>query len=408
MKQYRYTLEPYKGMQSRYHCPICQHRRKTFTRYIETETGNHIAPEVGKCNRENNCGYHYTPKQYFEQNGIVPTNWEPKPPPPPKPTSFIPVELFNRSLKGYANNHFVKFLTQTFGAEIASQLISRYFIGSSKYWEGANIFWQIDIKGKVRTGKIMLYKPETGKRVKEPYDHVNWVHKRLKQPDFGLKQCLFGEHLLNLKAEEFKPVAIVESEKTAIIASIYLPQFLWLAVGSLNNLNAEKCEVLTGRNVVLFPDLKGFDKWNNKAKELCSIAPFIVSDLLERKAPEAEKGQGLDLADYLLRFDYQSFIAPKSPAKVLLQPLQPSVFEEIPEAPQPEKWDKNIQELEAFFSSVSLPNHPIKFNQYSTINSLQAFIESHFEVVKHNNGKRAFLPYLNRLEELKQFLSNNI
>jgi len=56
----------------------------------------------------------------------------------------------------------------------------------------------------------MLYSPTTGKRVKEPFNHITWVHKALKQPDFNLKQCLFGEHLLQDKT---KPVAIVESEK---------------------------------------------------------------------------------------------------------------------------------------------------------------------------------------------------
>jgi hypothetical protein len=67
---------------------------------------------------------------------------------------------------------------------------------------------------------------------------------------------LFGEHLL---IDKTKPVAIVESEKTAVIASVYLPQFIWVAVGSLTNLNAEKCNVLKGRTVTLFPDLNGFD-----------------------------------------------------------------------------------------------------------------------------------------------------
>ena len=39
-----------------------------FTRYIDTETNQYIADDVGKCNRLDKCGYHYTPKQYFSDN----------------------------------------------------------------------------------------------------------------------------------------------------------------------------------------------------------------------------------------------------------------------------------------------------------------------------------------------------
>ena len=146
----------------------------------------------------------------------------------------------------------------------------------------------------------MLYNPTTGKRIKQPYNHITWVHSALKQPNFQLKQCLFGEHLLK---GNNKPVAIVESEKTAIIASVYLPQFIWLAVGSLSNLNEKKCNVLKGRKIVLFPDLNAFDKWNCQAKTLKHITNFKLSNLLETIATNEEKRQGLDLADYLIRFN---------------------------------------------------------------------------------------------------------
>ena len=65
--------------------------------------------------------------------------------------------------------------------------------------------------------------------------------------------------------------------------------------------------MLKGRTVILFPDLNAFDKWSNKAKELSQLAIFTVSDLLERKATEAEREQGLDLADYLTRFNLEQF-----------------------------------------------------------------------------------------------------
>ena len=150
----------------------------------------------------------------------------------------------------------------------------------------------------------MLYSPTTGKRVKEPFNHINWVHKALKQPEFELRQCLFGEHLL---IDKTKPVAIVESEKTAVIASVYFPQFIWVAVGSLTNLNDEKCSILKGRTVTLLPDLNGFDKWSSKVKELSHLAKFSVSDLLERKATEADRKKGLDIADFLLQFPVKEF-----------------------------------------------------------------------------------------------------
>ena len=409
---YRYILEPYRGMNTRYRCPNCQQKDKTFSLYIDAETGEHIHPTVGRCNRESNCGHHYTPKQYFQDNNIsfdTPKAYKPRPvTPQQKPVSFIPVEVFKASLKAHETNHFVQFLINLFGVEVASQLVNRYFIATSKHWNGATVFWQIDTQGKVRTGKIMLYSPTTGKRVKNLEIPVYWVHKALKQPEFELRQCLFGEHLL---IDKIKPVAIVESEKTAVIASVYLPHFIWVAVGSLTNLNAEKCSILKGRTVILFPDLNGFDKWSSKAKELSHLTIFSVSDLLERKATETEKKQGFDLADYLIKYDYKAFALPEPEATETPPTVQPLVevkpFEQ-PEQPKPESWEQDINELENYFAGIQLPTQPVKLNRCSTIIDCSLFIESHFATVKANKGKRTFLPYLNRLQELKQVLTTNI
>jgi hypothetical protein len=171
MNEHRYILEPYKGMNTRFYCPDCQ--RKEFARYLDTQTGNYIHSSCGRCNRESSCGYHYTPKQYFQNNNIsydIPqVRQQPKSVTPKQKTiSFIPVEAFKSSLKGYEYNNFIDFLISVFDTEIATKLISKYFIGTSKHWPGSTVFWQIDITGKVRTGKIMLYDAFTGKRVKEP------------------------------------------------------------------------------------------------------------------------------------------------------------------------------------------------------------------------------------------------
>lgn len=36
---------------------------------LDTQTGNYIDENVGRCNRENKCGYHFTPKAFFQSLG---------------------------------------------------------------------------------------------------------------------------------------------------------------------------------------------------------------------------------------------------------------------------------------------------------------------------------------------------
>ena len=320
---HRYILEPYKNQSSRHRCPGCN-KNKTFTLYIDTETNEPLHDRVGRCNREVECAYHITPSEYFKENGIEVEHVAYVPPAPKQqpPTSYIDPAIFRRSLIAYELNNLVKFLLTIFDDTTVTRLLSKYFIGTSAHWPGATVFWQIDDNGRIRTGKVMLYNPATGKRVKEPYNHLTWTHKLLKLADYNLKLCLFGEHLL--KSEPTKPVAIVESEKTALIASVYMPQYIWLAVGGLSQLTGERCKVLKGRTVMLYPDLNAYGKWEAKAKEL----GFKVSNVLETKASEEEKKQGLDIADYLLRVNI-SKMSSKSACLSALNPKNDQVAAEI-------------------------------------------------------------------------------
>lgn len=67
-------------------------------------------------------------------------------------------------------------------------------------------------------------------------------------------------------------------------------------------------------------------------------------------------------------------------------------------------WNKDIKELEAYFKKIAIPTEPLKLNPYSTIKDCSLFIKSHLATVKANNGNLTYLPYLNRLKELKDFL----
>lgn len=285
MEQYKYKLETYKGRATRHECPSC-HTPQVFARYVD-EQGNYVADNVGRCNREDKCGYHLTPSEYFKDKGI---NYTPKVnviPKPLPPTDYIPEEMVIRSLT--ADNHLFTFLIRQFGVQRVASILDTYYIGDGKGKK--TIFWQYDEQGRVRTGKIMLYDPRTGRRVKNQPNSFDWAHRHIKS-DYQLEQCLFGQHLL---ARENKPIAIVESEKSAVIASIVVPDYTWIATGGKSNFRL--MEVLRGQDVTLFPDLGAYEDWREHAGRY----GYKVSTLLEDIATPQDKESGLDIADFFLR-----------------------------------------------------------------------------------------------------------
>jgi len=322
---HRYTLEPYTGRASRHTCPNCHQRGHTYKRYINTETGQPLADHVGKCDRADHCNYHFPPRRYFAENG---GGYNPRQvqaaAKQAKSFDTLPRRYVDDTAREYHRNNFIHFLTECLGVYAALSLAEKYKIGTSKHWPGATIFWQIDVNDRVRTGKIMLYNPTDGRRVKKPFNHITWAHTALASESrvvssesgdthhspltthhsqltthhFELKQCLFGEHLLH--TDPFKTVAIAESEKTAVICSFFYPQYIWLASGSLEGLSWDKCKVLANRDVILFPDVNGYQKWRQKARELRLRLPearFRVDDTLERTANWHERHLGIDMAD---------------------------------------------------------------------------------------------------------------
>lgn len=205
------------------------------------------------------------------------------------PASYIDTNIYQSSIKSDKPNNFTDWLNSIFPAINIIHPIS-----TSKHWVGSVTFWYIDIDKKIRSGKIMQYNPLNGKRIKEPKALVTWVHKVLKINDFNLQVCLFGEHLLS----EFpdKTVAIVESEKTAIVASIKYPKLLWLACGSKSYLSFNRCLPLSGRKVLLYPDVGAEDDWQKKADELNELIPNGNFEV----RPIASEVKGYDLCDYII------------------------------------------------------------------------------------------------------------
>jgi len=385
---------------------------------LDGETGQPIAPTVGKCNHENSCGYHYTPKQYFidnperSKNRIKPiwfNQFKPiEPIKPIKPIGYIPDDYVKKSLS--TESDFVQFLKNRFAtingsSQSIDEVCNSYRLGATR--NGDVIFWQIDIHGNVRTGKIMRYDPATGKRV-HAGGAINWVHNLLKKDgtlpaDFNLVQSFFGEHLLS--AYPKKTIAIVESEKTAIIASLFMPEYVWLAAGNINGLNIEKSKVLKERSVILYPDLSkelptrptAFELWSRKAAEIrqaygCKI---IVSDYLEKIASDEEKENGLDIADYFLKLDLQS---PRS--REVNKDLDKSETSEI------DLVRIETDELERWFNGVQLPDHPIDITPSYTICDPQRFVRGSIRAIR--SGEWDTEKHLSLLRGLKEVIEINV
>lgn len=302
-------LEKYTGRASRHKCPKCGDPH-SFAYYLDGNTGLPIDKTVGRCNHESGCGYHYTPKQFFIDNPVEKERFvrpvQQKPiQKPQREIGYIPFQYVEKSAS--YNSSFVYFLCGLFDrysleSPTIERLMQDYALGATK--DGSIIYWQIDTKGKVRTGKVMKYDPNTGHRVKDG-GGINWIHAMMKKQgllpdDYHLVQCLFGEHLL--KIYPTKVVALVESEKSALIASGVYPDYVWLATGGKSQLSIDKLKVLQGRTVVMFPDVDGFEYWSNKAKEVEAIGcKVVVSDLLEKNATDEDRANKIDIADWLIR-----------------------------------------------------------------------------------------------------------
>lgn len=75
-----------------------------------------------------------------------------------------------------------------------------------------------------------------------------------------------------------------------------MPNYIWLATGSKQNLNQRICSNLKNRNVCLFPDTDAFIEWNKKAE----ILNFNISDYLQNLVNKEQATEGYDLADILI------------------------------------------------------------------------------------------------------------
>jgi hypothetical protein len=272
-----------------------------------------LSDDCGRCNRESKCGYEYKPKQFFADNPTASkfvknrvsysrqnTNQTTTIVAEPKTATFdfIAPEHLKATLGNYDRNAFVQFLFDLFPdcSDEIQAVLKMYFIGT---YEDYTSFPSVDRLNRVCRAKLIRFNPATGRRLKGQFDTSSLVRKLKLKEDFQYKQIFFGEHLLPKFPN--KPIAIVEAEKTAIIASLCFPEFVWLACNSKTWLKAERIKRLGNRQIILYPDADGFELWQGIAADAQRQGLTIkVSNLIETHATGDQKANGYDLADYLI------------------------------------------------------------------------------------------------------------
>lgn len=334
----------------KYTCPRCGQKR--FVVYVD-EQGHMLHETCGRCDRQDNCGHHYPPRDYFRDHqplGYTP-RWvrpakpvlslsqfsdkvspaRPSAPSPAAPAPLprkggvlnikrpdtIPQSRLSDSLAvPQRHNPLLRALTAKLPmyADQLRHAFESYGVGTTADHSGAE-FFQIDTLGNIRAGKSMGYKPDGHRNNK-----IYWMHKEKgMEPNYNLQQCFFGTHLIKPDTPE---LWLFESEKTALIVNAVLRKanchetYVALACGGCGGLNPKAenlsnpwhaLQALKGHRVALWPDNGKFVDWYSKGVQLLGFCREVrIASVLEPwvhpswATPKWGIKKGCDLADIII------------------------------------------------------------------------------------------------------------
>jgi hypothetical protein len=210
-----------------------------------------------------------------------------------KDIKYIPESTIWEDFYTIPENNLLQYLRKTYCNDKVNDAKETYVIGTSK--NGGTIFWEINSNLQVQKAKISYY-DENGKRnnqFKVPYKNEE-----------GYYACLYGEQLVYDDLKGKKTVILVESQKTAIVGYINLPEYIWVAYGGINGLTKSKLLPLIGHTVLIIPDMS-----ENAVNIIYDKIPSLIAmginakvwDMTQGKTDEELKTAGLynnDLEDY--------------------------------------------------------------------------------------------------------------
>ena len=233
-------------------------------------------------------------KRPFQPNRPKPTF----PTEPSQPPVYIDIAEVRTASALVEKSTLFKFLCGVYSLNAVRRAFDLYLAGSTAEFGNvpgyASAFPYIDMEGNCVDIHLMKYETD-GHRSKGGYTQ-NWLIAKKGKSDRRGKWPLFGEHLLPL--DPTAPVGIVESEKTALIGTIAMPGYIWVATGSVANLNAKRLNAVKNRECYLFPDLDGLPRWEEKANRLADEGFNVTfcGDFIRDNATSPKD----DLADILI------------------------------------------------------------------------------------------------------------
>lgn len=315
-KDYKYTLE---NGSRKHHCPACT--KKTFVRYVYTGTKDYVGEDYGRCDRENNCGYHRFPESSIDS---PPTPLVKKTLPPP--TVLFPEPSFLEKIRKTRPENFADFLERELNIPFSH--LEKWGVGG--YWKFTAFILATrpfdSAQGETAVNvKFVRYTPD-GKRDKSegtggapnfvPHylgksylrnQKIETDNARLEdwQDYYKFNRCFYGEHLWDPERD----TCLVESEKTAVIAAFFFPDYNWLATGGSNGMTFDQFQIFYGYKGriwnIVDNDIAGFKKsktinWLDRLAAMREKKGQIISVNLCEGMPA-----GYDLADAIIYKEYR-------------------------------------------------------------------------------------------------------
>lgn len=344
---YKYEFE--KAPSKKGTCPGCGHKGE-YRYYIG------LSREYGKCERVNSCGYQKKPNEFAIPTTKVPTKR------PELKIVFPDDEVCRLTITDQSSSFHVFCIAEKLN--ISKEHLTKWNVGS---------------RLNERTNRIetaYVYQNTHQKYVNIRYFQYSNDGKRSKsQNPYSLKAaeintkysiCLFGEHLLSAS----KIICLVESEKTAVIASYHYPDFDWLATGGKSGLTDEKIHVLFNREIYYLNDADHAGNKNSTIDKLKSYRlNFKKIDLFPNRT------DGYDIADAIID-GVRHEIKPSAQTNTNRVSYDPNPVQEIPHKKISafEKVEKYLQKL-----------YDIRYNEVSNEIECKAKDETTFKKINENN-----------------------